>query len=92
MHASPKGRLRCVSRRGGWLTAAAAALAAAPSVDRPTRPRIDPHIIRNFPQATDDYRLDAQLYGSCKDAVKELCANVDPGEGRELECLVRGWC
>ncbi len=39
-------------------------------------------------KVTEDYRNDYKLYNSCKDDVKNLCADVDPGDGREIECLV----
>lgn len=37
----------------------------------------------------DDYRTDYKLYTTCKDDVKNLC-DVDPGDSREMECLVSG--
>lgn len=39
-------------------------------------------------QANDDYRTDYKLYTACKDDVTNLCADVDAGDGREVECLV----
>lgn len=40
-------------------------------------------------QAAEDYRFDAKLYKACKSAVETVCKDVEAGEGRELECLVR---
>jgi hypothetical protein len=39
-------------------------------------------------KAANDYRFDARLFATCDAAVREHCANVDPGDGRELDCLV----
>jgi hypothetical protein len=42
-----------------------------------------------FPlQATEDFRNDYKLFTACKDDVMNLCSEVEPGDGRELECLV----
>lgn len=46
-------------------------------------------VIRTMLEASDDYRLDPHLDAACSDAVAEHCADVEPGEGREVECLVR---
>ena len=37
-------------------------------------------------QAMLDYRTDYKLYATCKDDVKNLCSDADPGQ--EIECLV----
>ena len=42
-------------------------------------------------QVAEDYRFDYKLYSLCKDDVKNLCDDVEPGEGLEMECLVSGW-
>ena len=39
-------------------------------------------------QAMLDYRTDYKLYATCKDDVKNLCSDADPGQ--EIECLVSG--
>ncbi len=39
-------------------------------------------------QIAEDYRLDYKLHQACKTDVANLCKDVEPGEGRELECLV----
>ena len=41
-------------------------------------------------QVMEDYRTDYKLYSVCKDDVKNLCDDVDPGDAREVMCLVRG--
>lgn len=37
-------------------------------------------------QAMLDYRTDYKLFATCKDDVKNLCSDADPGQ--EIECLV----
>lgn len=37
----------------------------------------------------EDYRTDYMLYQACKGDVGALCPDVEPGENREMECLVR---
>lgn len=70
----------------------AAALAGALLGERPPRllspagPPCTP-----APQAADDYRFDAKLRVACESSVNNLCADVEQGEGRALDCLVRGW-
>eukprot|EP00195_Chlamydomonas_chlamydogama_P004977 CAMPEP_0202901334 /NCGR_PEP_ID=MMETSP1392-20130828/14194_1 /ASSEMBLY_ACC=CAM_ASM_000868 /TAXON_ID=225041 /ORGANISM="Chlamydomonas chlamydogama, Strain SAG 11-48b" /LENGTH=885 /DNA_ID=CAMNT_0049587883 /DNA_START=46 /DNA_END=2703 /DNA_ORIENTATION=- len=44
-------------------------------------------VYRNQQEASEDYRVDYKLYTACKDDVKNLCSDVDPGDGREIECL-----
>ena len=41
------------------------------------------------PQAAKDFRADPDLYEQCKPDAQQLCANVEPGEGRVQSCLVR---
>jgi hypothetical protein len=41
-------------------------------------------------QAAEDYRFDYKLRNACSASVESVCSDVDPGEGRELDCLVRG--
>lgn len=41
-----------------------------------------------FAQVAEDYRTDPQLYDKCKDSVEQLCSDVEPGSGGELDCLV----
>lgn len=41
-----------------------------------------------FVQVAEDYRTDPQLYDKCKDSVEQLCSDVEPGSGGELDCLV----
>lgn len=41
-------------------------------------------------QVAQDYRMDPQLHDKCKDSMEQLCKNVEPGSGGELDCLVRG--
>ena len=51
-----------------------------------------PHNLINLPlelQSVEDYRTDYSLYTACKDDVASMCADVEPGDNRELECLVR---
>lgn len=43
-------------------------------------------------QAAKDYRADPDLYEQCKPDAQQLCANVEPGEGRVQSCLVRHMC
>lgn len=38
-------------------------------------------------QAAKDYRTDADLHAACEPDAKQLCANVNPGEGRIQDCL-----
>jgi hypothetical protein len=38
----------------------------------------------------EDYRVDPQLYAKCKESVETICADVEPGSGNELACLVSG--
>lgn len=38
-------------------------------------------------QAAKDYRTDADLHAACEPDVKQLCADVNPGEGRIQDCL-----
>lgn len=45
-------------------------------------------VLRTQLEAAEDYRFDAQLRGACGASVKSLCSGVEPGEGRELDCLV----
>ena len=37
--------------------------------------------------AKDDYRTDYKLFAVCKDDVKNVCAEVEPGDDREVDCL-----
>uniref|UniRef100_A0A061RAY5 Golgi apparatus protein 1 n=1 Tax=Tetraselmis sp. GSL018 TaxID=582737 RepID=A0A061RAY5_9CHLO len=37
--------------------------------------------------ATDDWRMDYNLYTSCQQDVEKHCAGVEPGEGRVHQCL-----
>jgi len=46
-------------------------------------------VIRTMLEVADDWRLDPTLQTACQDAVDTLCEDVDPGQGRELTCLVR---
>jgi hypothetical protein len=39
-------------------------------------------------KVAEDYRTDPQLYDKCKDSVEQLCQDVEPGNGAELDCLV----
>ena len=39
-------------------------------------------------QANEDFRTDAKLFSACKDDVSNLCSDLDPGDSREMECLV----
>ena len=39
-------------------------------------------------QAVEDYRTDYSLYSACGTDVSNLCKDVEPGESREMECLV----
>lgn len=45
-------------------------------------------VFRTQQEAAEDYRTDYKLYQGCKDDVQNLCSDVDPGDSRELECLV----
>ncbi|BDA41257.1 probable Golgi apparatus protein 1 [Coccomyxa sp. Obi] len=38
-------------------------------------------------EAAKDYRTDADLHAACEPDAKQLCANVNPGEGRIQDCL-----
>ncbi len=38
-------------------------------------------------QAAKDYRTDADLHAACEPDAKQLCSNVNPGEGRIQDCL-----
>ncbi len=38
-------------------------------------------------QAVADYRTDAQLHSACGQQVQNLCADVDAGNGNEIDCL-----
>ena len=38
-------------------------------------------------QAAKDYRTDADLHAACELDAKQLCAGVQPGEGRVQDCL-----
>ena len=38
-------------------------------------------------QAAKDYRTDADLHAACEPDAKQLCADVNPGEGRVQDCL-----
>ncbi|OXR39617.1 hypothetical protein B7C42_08315 [Nocardia cerradoensis] len=40
-------------------------------------------------EAAKDYRTDADLHAACEPDAKQLCANVNPGEGRIQDCLPR---
>ncbi|GAX77303.1 hypothetical protein CEUSTIGMA_g4749.t1 [Chlamydomonas eustigma] len=44
-------------------------------------------VFRTQQEVSEDYRLDYKLYNLCKDDVKNLCADVEPGDNREVECL-----
>jgi hypothetical protein len=41
-------------------------------------------------EVAEDWRLDPTLHGACEEAADTLCEEVEPGQGREIECLVRG--
>lgn len=43
---------------------------------------------RTQAEVAEDYRTDPQLYDKCKDSVQQLCKDVEPGSGGELDCLV----
>ncbi len=40
-------------------------------------------------QIAEDYRMDPRLHNMCADSVKRLCPRIEPGNGEELDCLVR---
>jgi Golgi apparatus protein 1 len=44
-------------------------------------------VIRTMLEVADDYRLDPKLSAECDDAVTQHCADIEPGEGREVACL-----
>jgi Golgi apparatus protein 1 len=54
---------------------------------RKLAPACAKQVLRAQLEAADDYRLDARLRGACEASVKTLCADVEPGDGRELDCL-----
>ena len=39
-------------------------------------------------QAAKDYRTDADLHSACEPDAKQLCANVNPGQGRIQVCAL----
>lgn len=39
------------------------------------------------PQVAEDWRLDPTLQAKCQESVDTLCDGVEPGEGREIDCL-----
>ena len=41
-------------------------------------------------EAASDYRTDFELNKYCQADAKEYCADVEPGDGRVQDCLVRG--
>lgn len=45
-------------------------------------------VFRTQQEAAEDYRTDYQLYNACKDDIQNVCSDVEPGDSRELECLV----
>ena len=40
-------------------------------------------------EAADDMRTDAELNKYCQEDAKTFCAEVEPGDGRVQDCLVR---
>jgi len=44
-------------------------------------------VFRAQQDAVEDFRTDFKLSTSCKEDVKNLCKDIEPGEGHELECL-----
>lgn len=44
---------------------------------------------RTQAEVAEDYRTDPQLYDNCKDSVQQLCQDVEPGNGAELDCLIK---
>lgn len=52
-------------------------------------PSCKAQVHRTQTDAVDDYRTDARLHAACADDAKTLCADVEAGDGREVECLVR---
>ncbi|KAI8477290.1 MAG: hypothetical protein J3K34DRAFT_398918 [Monoraphidium minutum] len=50
-------------------------------------PQCSKEVLRTQLEAAEDYTLDAKLNAVCEDQVDSLCGDVEPGEGRELDCL-----
>lgn len=43
---------------------------------------------RTQAEVAQDYRMDPQLHDNCKSSMEQLCKNVEPGSGGELDCLI----
>lgn len=59
---------------------------------RDNKDKLDPackgEVFRVQSQVAADWRMDHKLYQACESQVEQLCKDVTPGEGRELECLI----
>eukprot|EP00879_Flechtneria_rotunda_P000602 GHRR01000712.1.p1 GENE.GHRR01000712.1~~GHRR01000712.1.p1 ORF type:complete len:883 (+),score=207.41 GHRR01000712.1:2504-5152(+) len=44
-------------------------------------------ILRTQAEIAADFRLDPKLYDTCHGSVEQLCKDVDPGNGLEIDCL-----
>eukprot|EP00899_Mesostigma_viride_P022799 jgi/Mesvir1/3703/Mv14989-RA.1 len=50
-------------------------------------PKCGAEILRTMMEASEDFALDALVHKLCSEDAKNLCSDVQPGEGRVLACL-----